>query len=162
MKKIVLSLIILGSSMFFIQCKEKEEKVVSVKKIEFKKEGVLTLKKKSNDSVLAILDIEIAEDEYERQTGLMHRYSMKDERAMLFIFEDESRRSFYMKNTEFSIDIIYIDAKKEVVSIQKSATPLDERSLPSDGPAMYVLEVNAGLSDKWGLERGDRIDFSRE
>ena len=80
---------------------------------------------------------------------------------MLFIFPDEQPRSFYMKNTEFSLDIIFIDAEKEIVSIQKNAKPLDQRSLPSEGPSQYVLEVNAGLSNQWNLEAGDRIDWNR-
>ena len=65
-----------------------------------------------------------------------------------------------MKNTEFSIDIIYINSKKEIVNIQKNAKPFDQSSLPSNAPAMYVLEVNSGLSDSWGLEIGDQIDWN--
>ena len=78
---------------------------------------------------------------------------------MLFIFPDEIRRSFYMKNTEFGLDIIYISSHKEIVSIQKNAKPLDENSLPSNAPAMFVLEVNAGLADQWKLENGDVLEF---
>ena len=62
-----------------------------------------------------------------------------------------------MKNTEFALDIIFINSKNEIVSIQKNAQPLDQTSLPSEAPAMLVLEVNAGLSDQWTLEPGDKI-----
>jgi hypothetical protein len=86
---------------------------------------------------------------------------MQDDRGMLFIFEDEIRRSFYMKNTEFALDIIFINGENEIVNIQKNAQPLDQTSLPSAAHAKYVLEVNAGLSDKWNLEDGDKIDWSR-
>ncbi len=58
---------------------------------------------------------------------------------MLFIFPDMEERAFWMKNTYISPDIIYIDDKLEIVSIQKYATPLSEESLPSFKKAKYVL-----------------------
>lgn len=141
-------------------CKDKkEEKVVLTKEVTFAKEGELTVKKAASDSVVAKLDIEIADDEYQTQTGLMYRKSMPDTQGMLFIFEDETPRNFYMKNTEFGLDIIYINSKKEIVSIQKNAQPLNDASLPSEGAAKYVLEVNDGLTDLWKLEKGDKVEW---
>jgi len=87
----------------------------------------------------------------------MYRKSMEEHQAMLFIFQEEQPRSFYMKNTEFSLDIIYINKKKKVVSIQKNTTPYDKNSLPSGEPVLYVLEIKAGLSDRWGIENGDSV-----
>ena len=87
---------------------------------------------------------------------------MLPNRGMLFIFNNEIRRSFYMKNTEFGLDIIYINGNHEIVSIQKNAEPFNQGSLPSDAPAKYVLEVNAGLSDQWTLEAGDKMEFTRD
>jgi uncharacterized membrane protein (UPF0127 family) len=142
-------------------CKETKEEKSITKQVNFQKEGELSLLKASNDSLVISLDIEIAEGEYETQTGLMYRKSMQDDRGMLFIFDDEVRRSFYMKNTEFALDIIYVNNENEIVNIQKNAQPLDQTSLPSAAPAKYVLEVNAGLSDKWGLEPGDKIVWKR-
>ena len=159
MKKIVFSAAILASMLAVQSCKDKAETKVLTKEVTFTKEGELTLRKAATDSVVARLDIEIADDEYQTQTGLMYRKSMPDNQAMLFVFEDERPRSFYMKNTEFALDIIFVDSKKQVVSIQKNAKPYDQSSLPSEGPAQYVLEVNAGLSDQWGLEKGDQLDW---
>jgi uncharacterized membrane protein (UPF0127 family) len=105
------------------------------------------------------LNIEIADDEYQTQTGLMYRKSMKDDQGMLFIFEEEIRRAFYMKNTQFALDIIFINSDRKVVSIQKNAKSFDLTSLPSEEPAQYVLEVNAGLSDTWTLESGDSAEW---
>lgn len=141
-------------------CKEdKPSRQVTQVKVEFKKEGELQLLKAANDSLVATLDIEIADDDYQTQTGLMYRKSMQQNHGMLFIFPDTDFRSFYMKNTEIPLDIIYISDSKAIVSIQKNAQPMNETSLPSEGPAKYVLEVNAGLSDTWQLEKGDKIDF---
>lgn len=146
----------------FTACKEKNESQTSItKEVSFTKEGELTIKKAETDSTLVMLDIEIADDEYQTQTGLMYRKGMPNNQAMLFIFDDEQPRSFYMKNTEFGLDIIYINSKKEIVNIQKNAQPLDPTSLPSQGAAQYVLEVNDGLSDLWGLQAGDRVEWSK-
>ena len=130
------------------------------KEITFKKEGELLLKKVTTDSVFKTLDIEIAKTEYETQTGLMYRHMMEGNQAMLFIFKKERPRSFYMKNTEFSLDIIYINKKKEIVGIQKNTKPFDNTSLPSNEPVLYVLEINGGLSDSWGINLGDIIEWT--
>lgn len=127
--------------------------------ISFKKEGVLQLIKADNDSIIQSIDIEIANTDYEIQTGLMYRNTMKTNRGMLFIFEDEDYRSFYMKNTHIPLDIIYISADSTIVSFQRNAKPFDETSLPSEAPAKYVLELNAGLTDEWQLKKGDKIQF---
>ena len=116
--------------------------------------------KVGSDSIVATLDIEIADTEYKTQTGLMYRNSMEKNQAMLFVFQTEERRSFYMKNTEIPLDIIYFNSEKKLMSIQKNAKPHDESSLPSESESQYVLEVNAGLSDKWNLEKGDSFEFT--
>ncbi|WP_299360996.1 DUF192 domain-containing protein [Winogradskyella sp.] len=134
-----------------------EDKIV----VSFKKEGVLHLKKSGSDSITKTLDIEIADNEYETQTGLMYRTELGIQQGMLFVFPDMQMRSFYMKNTKIPLDIIYIGEDKTIVSFQKNTKPFDETSLPSEVPAKYVLEINAGLSDEWQLEVGDTIEFSK-
>tara|TARA_R110002124_G_scaffold84681_8_gene220323 strand:- start:2449 stop:2937 length:489 start_codon:yes stop_codon:yes gene_type:complete len=141
-----------------LNCKEdKSIKVEAKVVVSFKKEGVLKIRK--SDSIIKTLDIEIADNEYETQTGLMYRTTLEVNHGMLFIFPDVQLRSFYMKNTKIPLDIIYIDETKTIVSFQKNAKPFDETSLPSDAPAKYVLEINGGLSDTWQLSVGDRIEF---
>jgi hypothetical protein len=122
----------------------------------------LKLYKSTSDILITQFDIEIADNDYEVQTGLMHRKSMQDDRAMLFIFPDSRMQSFYMKNTYISLDIIYIDKDKHIVSIQENSNPLDETPLPSQFPAQYVLEINAGLSKKLNLNVGDSIEFTKD
>jgi uncharacterized membrane protein (UPF0127 family) len=141
----------------FVACKE-DKKTIEQTKIIFKKEGELTIIKVA-DSTEIKLDIEIADTEFDTQTGLMYRDSMAKNQAMLFVFDDVTERYFYMKNTKIPLDIIYIGANKSIVSFQKNAKPFDENSLPSNAPAKYVLEVNAGLVDTWGLSVGDKIEY---
>ena len=158
MKKYFISAVVVAAIIFSASCKEKTPKVLT-QEVVFKKEGELLLKKSANDSTIARLNIEIADDEYQTQTGLMYRKSMKDDQAMLFIFEDEIPRAFYMKNTQFALDILFINSDRKVIKIHKNAEPLDYTSLPSEGPAQYVLEVNAGLSDSWTVESGDSVEW---
>lgn len=163
MKKILISAAIVVSLFSFYNCKDtpNSENKNLTKEITFTKEGELTLMKSANDSVIIKLDIEIADDEYSTQTGLMYRHSMDENQGMLFVFNDSRQRSFYMKNTEIPLDIIYINSEKEIVSIQKDTKPFDETSLPSEGATKFVLEVNAGLADKLKLVKGDKIQFTK-
>ena len=158
--KFIVLLLLVG--VFIYSCKEeKNHSKVTRIDITFKKEGELSLLKASNDSLIQKLNIEIADDDYQTETGLMYRKSMEDNQGMLFIFPDSQYRYFYMRNTEIPLDIIYIDKDLAIVSIQKNAKPFDETSLPSEGPAKYVLEIKGGLSTTWNLEKGDKIQFSK-
>lgn len=143
-------------SFTFIACKD-DKKVIKQTEVAFKKEGKLTIFKKDSDQVT--LDIEIADTEYETQTGLMYRSSMETNQGMLFIFDDVAPRSFYMKNTKIPLDLIFIDGNNKIVSFQKNAKPFDESSLPSNAPAKYVLEINAGLVDTWHVTVGDSLSY---
>jgi uncharacterized protein len=152
---LVLFLLLLG-------CKEKQKKTIQTAPVAFIKEGTLQLKKQGTDSLLATLDIEIAETDYETQTGLMYRTDMEPQQGMLFIFPEEAMHSFYMKNTAIPLDIIFIDDDLKIVSFQKNARPFTEDGLSSKVPVQYVLEVKAGMADQWSLDIGDRIAFKRE
>lgn len=128
----------------------------------FKKEGVLFFIGKEKGDTVKTIDIEIAETDDERGKGLMYRKSMADTQGMLFMFDAPEEQSFWMKNTYISLDIIYVNGKKEIVSVQKYATPLSEESLPSFKPAQYVVEVNAGFCDKYKIKYGDKIVFAKQ
>ena len=122
----------------------------------FKKEGELTFVDSLENPIVKI-DIEIADNDYERQLGLMNRQSMEEMQGMLFIFPQERFQSFWMLNTLFSLDIIFVNSNKEIVTIHKNTTPLSEQSYPSTEPAQYVVEVNAGFCDRHNIKLGDKI-----
>ena len=151
-------IVIIVFAICFISCKE-EKKTIEQVKVEFKKEGELTFFKGTTDTIIKIFDIEIAKTPYEIQTGLMYRDGMEDNQGMLFVFPDVKERSFYMKNTRFPLDLIFIDHNKRIVSFQENAQPFDESSLPSQTKAQFVLEVNAGVAEKLLLEVGDKMDY---
>lgn len=141
--------------------KAKEEKVITETQFTFTKEGTLTLTKADGTPIKTIA-IEFAEDDYERETGLMHRGSMEDLQGMLFIQEAEYVQNFYMKNTLIPLDLVFIDSDKKIVSFAENAKPLDLTSLSSQVPAKYVLEINAGLAEEWVLEIGDTVEWTRD
>ena len=101
--------------------------------------------------------VEIADDDMERQRGLMEREPLADDRGMLFEFPDVAERGFWMHNTPSSLDIIYIDPRGRIVSIAKNATPMSDAVIPSNGPASGVLELRAGRADEIGARAGDRV-----
>ncbi len=125
---------------------------------EFRKDGELQFLN-DNDSVIFSIDMELATNEEEHARGLMYRKQMDENKGMLFLFQNEDWRSFWMHNTLIPLDIIYVNAKREVVSICKNTNTLDDTSLPSEAPAMYVIEINAGLCDKYGIDKGTVVNF---
>ncbi len=147
----------------FVACKENHQaaKEVVSAPIEFKKEAEAYLTKAGGDTIQH-LEVEIADDDYQRETGLMYRKSMLKNRGMLFIFDKEQPRGFYMKNTEIPLDLIFLNNQNKIVSISKNARPKDLQTIPSGVPAQYVLEVNAGLVDEWNLAVGDSLILNRD
>ncbi|WP_237738928.1 DUF192 domain-containing protein [Galbibacter marinus] len=147
--------------MALVSCETQTKKEIKTTELSFKKEGELSIYK--GDSLkIGNIDIEIADNEYERQTGLMYRTSMENNQGMLFIFEDEQPRSFFMKNTSIPLDILFIDSNNRIINSIENAAPMSEESLRSQGPAQYVLELNAGMIEMWKLQSGDRIEFTQE
>ncbi|MFD2543630.1 DUF192 domain-containing protein [Lacinutrix gracilariae] len=159
MKLRIFATLLLCSIVFLSACKEQKKDIKPIE-IPFKKEGSLTIYKAATDSIVTQLDIEIADTDYDIQTGLMYRNAMQEKQGMLFVFPTMRERFFYMKNTRIPLDLIYLDHNKHIVSFQENATPFDETSLPSRVPAQYVLEINAGLAQKWLLDVGDRIQYT--
>jgi uncharacterized protein len=125
----------------------------------FKKEGELIFFNDSSKQEIRKVDIEIADSEGERMQGLMYRTSMEDTQGMLFIFPVQEPQSFWMKNTLISLDLLFVDEAKKIVTIQKYAQPKSENSIPSTKPAKYVIEVNAGFCDRYQIKEGYEVKF---
>jgi hypothetical protein len=142
--------------------KSNEELLNNVKEPQFVKQGELEFLKKDNKSVISKIDIEIADNEPKTMQGLMYRKSMDENRGMLFVFPKAEEHSFWMKNTLISLDIIFIDANNKIIKIHKHTTPQSTKGLPSGGPTLFVVEVNAGYTDKFGISEGDMVNFTRQ
>lgn len=129
-----------------------------VKYYTFTKDGVLAFSDSLSNEKIKI-DIEIADTEYKRQLGLMNRKSMEENQGMLFIFNEERFQSFWMLNTLISLDIMFVNKEKRIVTIHKNTTPLSQQSYPSSEPAIYVVEVIGGYCDKHSIQVGDKISW---
>lgn len=107
--------------------------------------------------------VEVADDDAERARGLMFRDAMPEDRGMLFIHEREEPQAYWMKNTRIPLDILYFDAGRRLVSQQRDVPPcsLGDRCppYPSDAPARFVLELNAGEAARLGLADGAEMRF---
>lgn len=125
----------------------------------FRKDGELRFLYGKTNKVITKIDIEVADDYAEREQGLMYRDSMAESEGMLFLMETEEPQTFWMKNTIISLDIIYADAEKRIVSISKNCKPYSLDQIPSVKPAQYVVEVIAGYTSKYNIKNGDVISF---
>ncbi|MEP7146315.1 MAG: DUF192 domain-containing protein [bacterium] len=138
------------------------DKIKNIREPQFSKEGELEFLSKDGKNEIRKIDVELADNDNERMQGLMYRKSMDDGKGMLFIFQSEEPQSFWMKNTVIPLDIIYVNARKEIVKIFKNTTPFSETSLPSGKAATYVVEVAGGFSDRFGIKEGDLINFQKK
>lgn len=108
--------------------------------------------------------IEIAEDDASRAHGLMGRDSMPADHGMLFVFQDDAPRAFWMKNCKFPQDMLFFDAERRLISVQRNVPPCVSDPCPaysSGAPARYVLELNAGQADAIGVHPGDELTIRR-
>lgn len=103
---------------------------------------------------------EVAETPQSREIGLMNRTSLDKNHGMLFVFEAEDERTFWMKNTFISLDIIFLDKDFKVVYLHTYTQPNQTESLyPSIYPSMYAVEFNAGTALKHNIKVGDKFSF---
>jgi uncharacterized membrane protein (UPF0127 family) len=103
--------------------------------------------------------VEIADDVNERTKGLMFRENMDKDRGMFFIFEQEGVYPFWMKDTILPLDIIWMNSEREIVFIKENAEPYNIIPINPEKDALYVLEINAGESNKIGLKVGQVVSF---
>ena len=106
--------------------------------------------------------VEVADDDAERARGLMFRDSMAADHGMLFVHDSEDVQAYWMKNTKIPLDIIYFDHDRKLVSVAHAPPcSLGDKCppFPSEGPALYVLELNVGTADELGVKPGDELKF---
>lgn len=108
--------------------------------------------------------VEIADTAYLRSQGLSGRESLPEDSGMLFVFGSSTVQTFWMKGMKFPLDIIWIQDER-IVGIEKNVPPEPDKSAFSlkiyNSPEAVnrVLEINAGLSEKYGFGAGDKIEL---
>ena len=153
-------LLALTIALLLAACSEApEEYQRNAPEIEFRIDGTLDIVR--GDGSTLTLDIEIADTDSLRERGMMERTSFPPSTGMLFTFDTEEMQTFWMGNTPLALDLVFIDADSQIVSIAKYAKPYSDDPIPSTRPAQYVLELPAGYSDGQGLIEGDRVRWTR-
>lgn len=107
------------------------------------------------------IEVEVADTPLAREKGLSGRESLEENRGMLFVFPKKGYYSFWMKEMNFPIDIIWI-ADDKIVDIAPSVPTLAGEFLKTyqpKEPVNFVLEVNAGFSESHSLKVGDRVEI---
>ena len=165
---ILVLILVIGSLIIFVNPTPKRvkkagnavsEQPLKPSKPVFRKDGELRFLDGKTSKVITAIDIEVADDDAEREQGLMYRDTMAENTGMLFLMGTEETQSFWMKNTIISLDIMYADADRRIVSIHKNCKPYSLDQIVSAKPASYVVEVNAGYTAKHGIKVGDVISF---
>lgn len=101
-----------------------------------------------------------ANDAESRTKGLMFQTDLPQRAGMIFDFQKNDTIHMWMRNTVLPLDMIFISADLKVVKIAKDTKPFSLDIISSDGPARYVLEVNAGISEKYDIAIGDPVEFA--
>ena len=102
-------------------------------------------------------NIEVAENFDQQARGLMFRKTMADQNGMLFLFDENKIVKMWMKNTYIPLDIIFINRAGVIVHIAKDAVPESLDIISSQFPVIAAFEVNAGLTNRLNIKKGDRI-----
>lgn len=104
--------------------------------------------------------LDIAATDETRQKGLSGRSSIKNDQGMIFVFDQAKTECFWMKDMQFPLDIIWMDANKEVVYIEKNVVPdtYPESFCPSEN-AKYVIELGAGQVARSHISVGQILGF---
>ncbi|MGI9225163.1 MAG: DUF192 domain-containing protein [Woeseiaceae bacterium] len=106
-------------------------------------------------------DIYLALSREQQVRGLMRVRDLPSSTGMLFVYPAEDYHSMWMKNTFLPLDILFATSDGRVSSIAKNTEPQSLKSITSTEPVMFVLELNAGTSDRLAIEPGSRLIWER-
>ncbi|WP_185870500.1 DUF192 domain-containing protein [Blattabacterium cuenoti] len=168
-KKVFLSLIMI---LFFLSSERSKNDFLLFSdigdqlEIEFIKHGELYMK--NENLIIQKIDIEFANNDIEKKNGLTYRSFLKENSGMLFFLKnkEEAQQIINMKDMRIPLDILYIDNNNTVIFINKYVYPMMDYLMEIEGRdyysnVKYILEINSGMSDKWGVKKGiTKIIFS--
>jgi len=116
-----------------------------------------------SDTGSAVFNVELADTPKLRTQGLSGRKQLNQNSGLLFLFEKSAIYSFWMKDMNFPLDIIWINEDNLVVHIEKNLKPETFPNIFSPkSEALFVLEVNAGLVDQYKIKLGSKVKFLPE
>lgn len=102
-------------------------------------------------------DIYLAVSPQQQRRGLMFVRDLPERTGMLFVYTDERNRSMWMKNTYISLDMVFARRDGSITNIVEATVPLSEESVSSSDPATFVLELNAGTTQRLSIDEDSRL-----
>lgn len=112
-----------------------------------------------NGTTLATVDAEVADTPDERYVGLSRHDSLGEDEGMLFVFDDETERTFVMRDMDFPIDVIFVDGDGRITTIYEAPVEDGFPLTRYRGRARWVLEVRYGYAEENGISAGDRVSI---
>jgi uncharacterized membrane protein (UPF0127 family) len=100
--------------------------------------------------------VEVAENDHDRQRGLMYRTSMPQDHGMIFTFKEKTNHAFWMHNTCIPLDMLYIDDDGLIVGIEENTPTMSDDTFEVGCESRYVLELNAGWARAHGVAAGQK------
>ena len=128
--------------------------------IKFLKTDIFIINKRNDKKVH--FSVDLADTKLKREIGLQCKKQLKENEGMLFIWKSEDQRNFWMKNTKFYLDIIFMNSAFEIIDIYFNAKPFSLLNISSSRKAQYVLEINEGVFENLDLIIGDKLVFQKK
>jgi len=151
---------LLASSLLLLSCNGQADKQTEVQETrELSYTATVSFIEQPNEEIISVRAA-VADDDDSRSEGLMNVHNLPEDAGMLFIFDSEAPRSFWMANTPISLDIIFVNSEMDIVRIHRNTPPYSHENIVSEAPAKYVVEVNAGFTLNHDIREGMKIDFS--
>ncbi len=113
----------------------------------------------ADGDTISTIEAAVADNDEKRNQGLMDVRDLPKSKGMLFIFDENEPRSFWMANTPLPLDIIFVNKELEIVRIHHSTQPFSEENFLSEKPAKYVIETNAGYCISHDIQEGMKVSI---
>jgi uncharacterized protein len=110
----------------------------------------------SSESV-TMFTAEVADTEELRTRGLMFRHFLPEDKAMLFDYQKPRPVAMWMKNTNISLDMLFIREDGTIAAIAENTVPQSLDTISVQEPVRGVLEMAAGTVKRLGLRPNDRV-----
>lgn len=128
-------------------------------KPEAKKDDLACLKKENQADANCLFKLEVAKSEKQQVRGLSGRESMLPDQGMLFDFERRGEHCMWMKDMRFSLDLLWLNDKKEVIKVVHGVSPETYPTTYCANGTKYVIELNKGAAQSAGFDTGQRLSF---
>jgi uncharacterized membrane protein (UPF0127 family) len=154
--------LLLASSILLLSCNGESDTQTEIQETrQLSYTATVTFIEQSNEDVISVRAA-VADDDNSRSEGLMNVHNLPDDAGMIFIFDDEAPRSFWMANTPISLDILFVNSEMEIVRIHRNTPPYSHENIVSEAPAKYVVEVNAGFTLNHDIREGMKISYTTQ